>query len=182
MAKVGVSNLHYAIQQTEDTATAAATYGTPVAIKGTVNVDVQVASETATLYADNGPYESAAGMGEITVSLELADLELADQAALLGHTVDSQTGQLDKKTTDTAPYVALAFEFLMANGKKRAVKLYKGKFTEPGETGQTKEASPNFQTQSISAAFVQLKNNAMWESVKDFDANAATDSWYASVL
>lgn len=182
MAKVGVSNLHYAIQQTEDTATTPATYGTPVAVKGTVNVDVQVASETATLYADNGPYETAAGMGEITVSLELADLSLADQAALLGHTVDNQTGQLDKKTTDTAPYVALMFEFLMANGKKRATKLYKGKFTEPGETGKTKEAAPSLQTQTISAAFVQLKNNNLWESVKDFDADASTDSWYASVL
>lgn len=182
MAKVGVSNLHYAIQTAEDTATTAATYGTPVHVKDTVSVDVQVESETAVLYADNGPAESATGLGAVNVSLEISELSLVDQGALLGHTVDSQTGQLDKKTTDTAPYVALMFEFLMANGKKRCVKLYKGKFTIPNETGQTREASPNLQTQSISAAFVQLKNNNLWESVKDFDADAATDSWYASVL
>lgn len=181
MAKVGVSKLHYAVMNTEDTATTAAVYGNPVAIPGLASVDVQAASETATLYADNGPYETATGMGEVTVSLDLADLEPEAQAALLGHTLN-EDGTLDKKSTDVAPYVALMFEFLMANNKKRCVKLYKGKFSVPNDTGETKGATPNLQTQSISASFVQCKNDNRWESTKDFEPTADTASWYASVL
>lgn len=180
MSKVGVSNFHYAKQTTEDTASSAATYGTVTAVAGTVSVDISPASNKATLYADNGPYETASALGEVTVTIDLADLPLAVQADLLGHTLTD--GQLDSKVSDVAPYVAVMFEYLLGNGKKRCVKLYKGKFTEPSDTAQTKGENVEFQTFSVEAAFVQLKNNGMWKSTKDFDADASTASWYSSVL
>lgn len=182
MSKIGVSKLYYAKQTTEETASAAAVYATPVAVPGLVSINVAPSANKATLYADNGPYETASTLGEITVSLDLADLPLSVQADLLGHTLDSTTNQLDSKSSDVAPYVALLFEFLMGNGKKRCVKLYKGKFAEPTDEGQTKGESVEFRTNAIEASFVQLKNNSMWKSTKDFDADASTDSWYAAVL
>lgn len=180
MSKIGISNLHYAVQTTEDTASTAAVYGTPVAVPGMVSADVTPASNTATLYADNGPYETANTLGEITVSLDLADLPLEVQAALLGHTLTS--GQLDSKTDDVAPYVALMFEYLLGSGKKRCVKLYKGRFSEPAESAQTKGENVEFQTNTVEASFVQLKNTKLWKSTKDFDADASTATWYTSVL
>lgn len=182
MSKIGIRNLHYAKQTTEDTATTAATYGNVTAVPGLVSVEVTPESNTATLYADNGPYETASSMGNVTVSIDMADIDLATQADLLGHTYNSSTKKLDKKTTDTAPYVALLFEFTMANGDTRCVKLYKGKFALPTENGQTKGENVEFQTSSIEASFVQLKNNAMWETVQDFAASADTSDFYSSVL
>lgn len=178
MSKIGISNLHYAKQTTEETASSAATYGTVVAVPGTISADITPASNTAVLFADNGPYESAASLGEVNVQLTTADMPLSVLADLLGHTLDEQTGQLDFKASDTAPYVALMFEFLLGNGQKRCVKLYKGKFAEPGDNATTKGENVEFQTYDISGSFVQLKNNGMWKSVKDFAANADTSAWY----
>lgn len=180
MSKIGVSKFYYGLQTTEDEASSAAVYETPVAIPGLVSIEVTPTSNTATLYADNGPYETSSSLGSVDVSIDLADLPLNDQAALLGHTVTS--GKMDKKASDTPPYTAVMFEFLMANGKKRCVKLYKGKFALPTESGNTRGENVEFQTTQISASFVQLKNNQMYESVQDFDADASTDNWYSSVL
>lgn len=185
MSKVGISNFHYALQDTEDTASSPATYGTVKAVPGLVSVDVQTESNQNTLYADNGPYETASSLGSITVNIEMADLPLDVQADLLGHTLDTTTAtnpKMTKKASDVAPNAAIMFEFLMGNGKKRAVKLYKGKFGEPNDTGNTRGENIEFQTSSISATFVQLKNNKVYEDMADFEANADTSAWYASVL
>lgn len=180
MSKIGVKNVHYAKQTTEDTATSPAVYGEVKAVPGLVSMEVAPESNTATLYADNGPYETASSMGAVNVTIDLADLPLEVQADLLGHTYDSQTKTLDKKTTDVAPYVALMFEFTLANGENRCVKLYKGKFALPTESGNTKGENVEFQTSQISASFVQLKNNAAWETVQDIAGD--TSAFYSSVL
>lgn len=177
MSKIGISNFHYAVMDTEETASSPATYDTVKAVPGLVSVNVETTSNTATLYADNGPYETAASLGDVNLTVDLADLPLEVQADLLGHTLTS--GQLDSKASDVSPYTAVMFEFLMGNGKKRCVKLYKGKFTEPSDTAQTRGENVEFQTSEITASFVQLKNNGMYKSVKDFDADADTSAWYS---
>ena len=182
MSKIGVRNFHYSKQTTEDSSDSPAVYGTPVAVPGLVSVEVTPESNTATLYADDGPYETAASMGNVALSLNLADIDLSVQADLLGHTYDSSTKTLTKKTTDTAPYVAVMFSFTLANGGTRCVKLFKGKFALPTESGTTKGENVEFQTSDISASFVQLKNNASWELVQDFAAGESTDTFFASVL
>lgn len=179
MSKIGVSNFHYAKMTTEDTATTAAVYeNTVTAVPGLVSVNVETTSNTATLYADNGPFETASSLGDVNLTVDLADLPLEVQADLLGHTLSSD-GQLDCKSSDVAPYVAVMFEVLLANGKKRAVKLYKGKFAEPNDAANTRGENVEFQTSEATAAFVQLKNNQMYKSSKDFDAGADTSAWYS---
>ena len=188
MSKIGISKFHYAKQTSEEVAGTPGTpavYGTVKAVPGLVSIDVSVASNTATLYADNGPYETASSLGEISLTLNLADLPLDVQADLLGHTLDStdtDSPQITKKASDVAPYVAVMFEFLLGDGTKRCVKLYKGKFAIPNENGQTRGENVEFQTSEITAAFVQLKNSQVYEDIKDFPASESTDSWYASVL
>lgn len=183
MSKIGISNLHYAVMSTEETSSSPASYGTVTAVPGTVSANITPSSNKATLYADNGPYETASSLGEITLALDLADLDPTVQADLLGHTLGAQgsatEGQLDYKASDVAPYCAVMFEYLLGNGKKRCVKLYKGKFSEPADEGTTKGENVEFQTSSIEATFVQLKNNGLWKSTKDFDADASTAAWYS---
>lgn len=186
MAKVGISNLHYAPISTEDTATANPVYGTVKApTVGMVSADLQANSNKVSLYADNILWATESVLGEIDLSLDLAELPLEVQADLLGHTYDSTGKTLIKKSTDNAPYCAVGFEFLMDSGKKLCVWLYKGKFAEPQQSGQTKGENTEYQTNEITATFAGLKgagdNKGRWQYCKEFDADADTTSFYASI-
>ena len=188
MAKIGISKLHYAVMDSshEDTPTANPQYGTIKAPNcGIVSAEVTTDSNKVSLYADNMVWESEVSMGDINLSLDLADLPLEVQADLLGHTYDSSAKTLIKKSSDAAPYVAVAFEFLMAGGKKLAVWLYKGKFSEPNMNGQTKGENTEYQTNETSAIFAALKgggdNTGRWLYAKEFNANESTDSFYDAI-
>lgn len=185
MSRVGVSNLHYAKLLTDTAGNI--TYDNIVSVPGTVNIDITPQTDNATLYADDGPYETDSSTGKYEVSIELADLPTAVQADLLGHTISSNTDELITKTTDSAPYVAIMFESKKANGATRYVKLYKGKFAEPESNYQTKGESIEFQTSTITANFVALTGNHEIERKIDSDdtgSNVATTvaGWYTNVL
>ena len=150
MSQVGLKNLYYAEMLTDTTSST--TYDTPTKLAGLISVDISPSSNTNTLYADDGPYEAAESLGSVEVTIEVADLTLAAQAALLGHSVSA--GVMTYTTSDAAPYVALAFESQKANGETRYIKLYKGKFAEPETNHQTKGDSVDFQTATITGTFV----------------------------
>lgn len=178
--QVGLKDLHYAIL-TQDDANGVA-YDTPVKIAGAINATISPTTNTETMYADDGPAEVATALGEISVELQVKDLPLDAQAALLGHTVSN--GMLVKKATDQAPYVAIGFKSIKSNGKYRFVWLYKGKFTTPEQEYQTKEDAPTFQTPTISGSFVKRDFDEAWQVVGDEDMVGFTlaSTWFNSVV
>lgn len=180
--KVGVKKFYYAAQTAEDTSSTAATYGTPVAIEGLRSVGIETEQETNTLFADDGPFATDVGAPKITVSIELAQLPLQHQAALLGHTYDSTNKTLTSKTSDSPPYVAILFAGTTSDGGALGVKLYKGKFSEPSDNYQTKEEGIEWQSQTIEGEFVALQNNSAYKFVQEFDANDDMTTFFSSVL
>lgn len=181
MAITGISNFHYA-PLTADTL-AGVTYGAPVKVPGLVSIDLKPSSESAVLYADNGAYDTDTATGECTVAIELADLDLATQAALLGHTVTK--GVMSCKAGDEAPFVAISFESLKSNHKKRYMKLLKGRFQEPGSTSKTKGNKVDFQTGKIEGKFLMRVYDQEWQRVADEDATgyepATGTGWHAAI-
>lgn len=167
MSKIGVDNLHF-FPITKDDETGV-TYGAGTAIPGTVSIEINPATDKATLYADNMAWETANSMGEVEVSIELADLPKSVQAALLGHTIDGATGRLISKSTDESPYVGISFAALKGNGATRYVRLAKGRFVESEDNYQTKGENIEFQTQSITANFVVRKYDKVWKETIDSD-------------
>lgn len=180
--KVGVNKFYYAKQTVEDQADSAATYSSPTAVPGLRTVVRTVESNTNTLYADNGPYDTDSAMGDITVSLELAELPLDVQADLLGGTYDNTNKTITRKSNDTSKYVAIMFEGTMADGSKRCVKLYKGKFGIPDDSYKTKEENIEWQPETIEGKFVALKDTKTWEFVQDFGSADDDSAFFASVL
>lgn len=181
MSRVGVSNFYYA-KLTQDT-TEGIAYDAPVRIPGLISISITPASNTNTLYADNGPAEVAESLGEITVEVDLKDLTIEHQAALLGHTASG--GVMTSAAADVAPYVAILFEGLKANGKKKFVKLLKGKFAIPADSYETKKDSVTFQTDKISGKFVIRDYDSKWkytaeEDSADYVASVGTN-WFTSV-
>lgn len=181
MSLIGLKNVHYAKLQS-DTAAGAAYYA-PKAIKGAMVANINPNSSSDTLFADDGPMESASSLGKIELELGLADLALDVQADLLGHTVVG--GVIIRKSGDVAPNVAIGFQTLKSNGKYRYVWLSKGKFAEPEQKNETKKESVAFNTPTINGQFAKRDFDDTWESMADEDAagyiaSTGTD-WFSQV-
>ena len=183
MSKIGVEGL--TIYPLTADSESELTYGSGTSVPGTVNIDISPATNSNTLYADNLAYETAVALGEISVTIELADLPKAVQAVLLGHTVDTTTGELICKASDVAPYVGIAFKALKGNGACRYVKLCKGRFSDSDDSYSTKTDTPEFQTQSITGTFIARQNDKQWKRTIDSDdsdsgASATIAGWFTS--
>lgn len=177
MAQVGLKKLYYA-KLTKDDSTGV-TYETPKRIIGLNSIDISPTVNKATLYGDDAALATAASLGEVEITIDVADLPLTDAAALLGHTITD--GVMVSKGDDSAPYVAIMFESEKHNGDIRYVKLLKGKFSESNETINTRGDSVDFQLNQITATFVTREYDGAWKKTQDSsDATVAT-SWYASV-
>lgn len=153
--RIGCDNLHYAKMTTEDSVSTEPVYGTVTAAPGVMSVNINPNASVDTLFADDGPMDTAATLGKITVEIQKNQLTTQNKADLLGHAVDANGG-LVYSATDVPPWVALGFRTLKSNGKYRYIWLYKGKFTEPEDNNETKGDTINFQADTITGNFVKL--------------------------
>ena len=186
MAKVGISNLHYALMSTEDTPTSNPVYGTIKAPNtGIVQADIQVNVSEAKLYADNKLWASAREFTDGTITLNISDLPMDMAADILGNTYSSTDKTLIKKSSDVPPQIAIGGEFNMQGGKKLAFWCYKVQFSENAQSASTKGQNTEFQTNSLTGTLTALKgggdNTNRWQYSKAFDANEATTSFFASI-
>lgn len=179
--KVGLSDVHYAILTTDTDS--GATYEAPVKVPGAITAKISPKVDSATLFADDGPSETASALGDIEVEIEMKDIPLDVQAAWLGHSVSN--GVMTKKSNDTAPYLALGFKSLKSNGKYKFVWLYKGKFQLPEDEYKTKEDKITFQPVTIKANFVKREYDTAWQAVADEDATgfvaSTAQNWFNAV-
>lgn len=153
--RIGCDNLVYAKMTTEDTDSVAPVYGTVTPALGVMSVNINPNGAQETLFADDGPMETASTLGKIEVEIQKSELTTQNKADLLGHQIDAK-GALVYGDSDVPPWVAIGFRTLKSNGNYRYVWLYKGKFTEPEDANETKGDSINFQTDTISGQFTRL--------------------------
>jgi phi13 family phage major tail protein len=164
---IGLADLHYALLVTDPAPGGVATYETPVRIPGVISANVNPNSSNGTLFADNGPYETASSIGEISLELNVADLPMEVQAVLFGHSIVG--GVMLRKSTDIPPWVAIGFRSLKSDGTWRYTWLDKGKFSLPEQSNQTKGDSVEFQTPTTSGSFVKRDCDDEWERHIDED-------------
>lgn len=178
---IGLSDLHYAILTTDEK-DATPVYETPVEVPGVISAKVNPNTDLGTLFADDGPFEVATSLGNIDMELNVADLELPVQAALLGHTYSG--GVLRRKGSDTPPWVAIGFKSLKSNGSYRYTWLAKGKFAPSEQANDTKNDTVNFQTPTVKGSFAKRTSDDEWEchideDDDDFEVGDAT-AWFTN--
>lgn len=190
--RIGCDNLVYAVMTKEDTPETPAVYDNPTSAPGVMSIGVNPNASQETLFADDGPMESASTLGKIDVEIKKNELSTQNKADLLGHQIDAKGGII-YGDTDVPPYVAIGFRTLKSNGKYRYYWLYKGKFTDPEEQNETKGDSINFQSDTIKGQFVKLnnpivvngKNIKPWKYELDADFEEADEalmrSWFDTV-
>lgn len=185
--RIGCDNLVYAPMTTEDTAESAPVYGTVVKAPGVMSLNINPNGSVETLFADDGPMETASTLGKIEVEIQKNELTTQNRADLLGHNIDANGG-LVYGDSDIAPWMAIGFRTLKSSGKYRYVWLYKGKFTEPEDANETKGDSINFQADTITGQFAKLnypytvgtKQVRPWKYEMDEEHTGATESVIAS--
>lgn len=179
---IGLSNVNYALL-TNDPNSGTATYGSVTALKGAITASINPNSSVDTLFADDGPYDTATTLGKIQLDLTVADLDLATQAALLGHTLNG-SGVLIRKATDVPPWIAIGFKSLKSNGKYRYTWLAKGKFSLPQQDTETKADKIKFQNPKVTGNFTVRICDGEWERHIDEDSSGYTASqgtnWFNS--
>jgi phi13 family phage major tail protein len=190
--KIGCDHLVYAKMTGEDTPEKAPEYGEVTPAPGVMSVNITANSSTETLFADDGPMETATTLGQIDVEIQKNELTQQNKADLLGHQIDS-TGGLVYGDSDVPPFVAIGFRTLKSNGKYRYVWLYKGKFAEPDDSNETKGDSINYQAATISGQFSKLnyaykvngKDVRPWkyEMDEDYETHdtATIAGWFSAV-
>lgn len=180
--EIGLKDVYYALL-TADPKGGTPTYAAPVALVGAISANINPNTNSETLYADDGPYEVATSLGGITLELNVADLDLDQQAALLGHTVTG--GVLKRISTDVPPWLAIGFKSIKSNGKYRYTWLAKGKFAQPEQKHETKGDAINFQTPMATGTFVKRDADDEWERHIDEDHVDYVDqgaTWFTSPL
>lgn len=162
---VGLKDLYYALLEEDDST--GVVYGTPVRIVGAIQANINPNPSVETLFADDGPMETAATMGQIELELVAADIPLDVQAVLLGHTMSGAI--LERKASSSPPWVAIGFRALKSNGKYRYTWLLKGRFNEPEQNHETRGDGVNFQTPTITGHFVKRDFDDAWMVQTDED-------------
>lgn len=178
--KYGLKNVYYA-KATVD-ADNKATYTTPVAIKGAVNLSLDAQGDTTKFRADNMNYWIGQSNNGYEGDLEVALIPDSFKTDILGFKVDGDGALYEVKDAPTV-YFALLFQF---EGDDKATKhvLYKCSANRPQISGSTTEETiePQTETLTITADAITVaavNEDVVKASVKYGDAAYA--NWFSAV-
>lgn len=179
--KYGLSQVYYAKATIATNGTA--TYGTPVAIPGAVNLTLDAESETERFYADNIVYYTSVSNNGYSGSLEVALIPDSFMADIFGDVTG--TNGLTYELADVEPsHFALLFQFENDASSTRHV-FYNCVATRPSVSSQTKEASITPVTETMNITANSIYNSAVSASIvkgKAAEATTAYGTWYTAVV
>lgn len=145
---IGVDRLVYAPILTDDE-TAGATYSSPIALPGLVEVNETPNADVSVFYADDGVYVQTAQPGQITAALQVANIDAEIKAHLLGSTYDAANGMEVQGQNDVPLPVAVGYRSQLPNGLYEYVWFMNGIFTRVSKTKTTKAESISYVTEPI---------------------------------
>lgn len=178
---IGLTKLHYAILKTDrapktdsPTDPGELVYEDPVRLPGAITANFSPNASNDTLFADDGPYDTASTLGAMSLELNVADIPPRHRAVLLGCTYDENTGMVKDSANDIPPYVAVGCSVKKSNGFDRLIWYLKGKFAAPDDNNQTKADSINWNTPTITGNFLKRDYDDQWRYSVDTDDEAYT--------
>ncbi|MRX70846.1 phage tail protein [Bacillus lacus] len=149
-ASTGVDQFYYAVLTETGTSLIE---GDVERVEFLQTITVELPQEIVRAHGDNKTAELAVSNGNISVTSSFHKLPLVDRQVLLG--LETTTDGLAAfGSSDNPPYVACVFAKTHEDGSREWVGLPKGIFTRPSINGQTKTDSVEFQSDEISAEFM----------------------------
>lgn len=178
--KYGLKNVYYAVATVD--ANNEATYGTPKAIKGAVNLSLDAEGDTTKFRADNIDYWIGQSNNGYSGDLEVALIPDDFRVDVLGDIVDPNGIYVENAEAPTV-YFALLFQF---EGDEKATRhvLYKCSATRPSVTGATTEETIEPQTETLSITAASIHNADIDKEIvkaRCLSDNANYANWFNSV-
>lgn len=181
--KYGLCNCYYAIA-TIDAETGEATYDTPVALPGAVNLSMEPQGENTPFYADNIVYWITSANQGYEGDLEIALIPESFKTDILGYLTDGK-GVLFENAEANAVHFGFMFQF---EGDQKATRhiLYNCTVTRPTQAGSTKTDSTEPQTETLTLTATTVKNAILNKNVVKAESVIDTDStvyegWFSAV-
>ena len=115
-------------------------------------IEVDRPQEVEEEYGDNMVAATAVSNGKLSVKTTFVSIP-AEQKAFLAGAKKGQNG-FKYGANDIPPDVAVVFERTNHDGSSEWVGLFKGKFTRPNLSGQTKQDKVEFQNDEVEGSFV----------------------------
>ena len=179
--KYGLKNVHYAVAHLGTNGTA--TYDTPVAWPGAVNLSLDPEGDTSKFYADNIAYAQFAANAGYSGSFESALIPEGFRTNVLGEVTDTDGVLFEDADAAVVPF-ALLFQFEGDDKATRHV-IYNCVAKRPSVSGQTTEESIEAQTETLDIEASSIYNSTLQKNVTKArcpeTATTAYASWFTSV-
>ena len=182
--KYGLKSVYYAVATIATDGSA--TYGTPVAIPGAVNLSLEPQGDTTPFYADDIVYWTGVSNLGYEGDLEIAKVPDSFKTDVLGY-ITSEKNVLVEDAGAPAVHFALLFQFA---GDQKSTKhvMYNCVARRPSTTGATKTESiePQTETLTITATTIYVSTLGTGKDIVKAESIDSTDSttynsWYSSV-
>lgn len=177
MARIGLKNFRYSLLDENEKVKEPKTLGKAIDCK------VSLELNSAELYGDDGLCESDYTFNKGTVTITVDDDDDTILAPLLGHKI-SEDGEIVRKDTDVAPYIAFGRILTKIVGgvyKYKVEYLSKVKFKDTMPDEATKGESIEFTTVSIEGS-VMRKADGEWSKSKTFTTYKDASDYLDSLL
>ena len=169
----GIKNLHYAVMQSDGS------YAAPVAVNGTVSINLTPVGEMEPFYADNVLYYQSIGNQGYSGDIEIARVPDAMYTDIFGVSTDGNGIQTEDATAEPKA-VALMFE-IDGDVAKRCYVLYNVTLGRPPVNSSTINESKTPQTVSIDLTAAPLASGVVLAKTGDNTFESVKTLWYTLV-
>lgn len=172
--KFGIKNCYYA--KATIASNGSATYGSPVALPGAVNLSLEPQGENSPFYADNVVYYMSSANSGYSGDLELAIIPDSFKKDILGFIEDSNGILIEDADAEVAHF-ALTFEFSGDKHNMRHV-LYNCTASRPGVGSTTNTETKEPQTESITITATSIYNATLQKNIVKASASPTESTQY----
>lgn len=175
--KFNLKNTHYAVQTVGEGG--AITFGTPIAIPGSVSISLDAKGDITPFHADGIVYYKSAANNGYEGDLEVALLPESFRTDVLGESLDGK-----KVLIETADVKQIAFALLFEfDGDEKAIRhvLYNCSATRPSVESKTTEESKEPVTETLTVSATPLADGRIKAKTSDTTDEEAYKGWYKAI-